>query len=554
VVPVPQVFVAGSGPLADDCQREATRLGVPLVIAGFLQPRRLIDAYGAADVLALASRSETWGLVVNEALASGVPVVVSDGVGAAPDLVGADTGRTFRSGAVEELAAAVQQVLDRQAQGHDFGPACRARSRQHSFEAATAGLVAAARRLRHRRDTSQRRRAGVSVVACCGGMVTAGGLERMTFEVLDVARRRGADVHCIVNRWGSAGIVDLADRIGATWSTGYYWYRLDRRVWQPKVAARMAWDSLRTSAGLLRDARRRRATAVLVPDHTTLLRNLPALLLLRAGGVRIVHRLGTAPETGAGYRRLWRWAIAPVPDLLVCNSPFTARELAAHGVPSRKVRIIPNVLPDARRPVGPSAPVPGRLVFAGQVIPGKGLHLLVDAMALLVDRGHDVSLEVAGEIDGWESPTWAGYHARLRARIAALGLESRIRFLGWVDDVPAVLASAWVVVVPSLPEIREGFGLVVLEAKAAGVPVVVGPSGALPDLIDHRHDGWLAAAASAEAFAEGIGWWLDPGRRAVGGAASRASLARFSHEAFAAAWGPVLGVDDEAEVVMRAAS
>lgn len=362
----------------------------------------------------------------------------------------------------------------------------------------------------------------------------------MTFEALGVARARGASVHCIVNRWGSSAIVDLGDAIGASWSTGYYWYRLDRRLWRPAVAARMLTDITCTSAGLLRDAWRLGATVVLVPDHTTLLRNWPALAALRLLGTRIVHRLGTAPEAGSWYARLWRWVIAPTSHVLVCNSDFTARALIAHGVTARKVMVIPNVLPSHReQPVPHQPPIPGRLVYVGQIIPGKGVHLLLDAVTLLLQRGHDVSLDVVGNIDGWESPTWQGYRASLVARAAPLG--ARVRFLGWRDDVAACLAGAWIHVAPSLPEIREGFGLVVLEAKGAGVPSVVGPSGALPDLVTDGVDGAVMAEPTAESLAAAVVPLLEPATREAASRAASHSLSRYSPDAFAEAWNAAFG-------------
>jgi glycosyltransferase involved in cell wall biosynthesis len=532
-----QLLIAGAGPLEAECRAEAERLGVGAAFAGFLNQQAMADAYAAADVLVLPSASDTWGFAVQEALASGVPCVVSDQVGCQPDLVGTpETGLVFPVGNVEALASAVGSVLARQQAGHSYASACQHTAAAKSFAAATDGLVRAIDRL-------ERRRARVpshssrTLIACCGGMTLPGGLERMTFEVLRVARRREIAVHCVVNTWGSSDIVDLADAIGATWSTGFYWYRLDRRLWRPLVAARMAWDVAATSADLIRDALRVRPTAVLVPDYTTVLRNLPALWLLRLAGCRVIHRLGTAPDEGSGYARLWRWLVAPASHALVCNSPFTARALGRTGVPGRKILVVANALPAGRSVECAGAPVPGRVLYAGQIIPAKGVHLLIEAVAVLGARGHDVTLDVAGDIDGWESPSWEGYRADLRRRVAAHGLEGRVRFLGWREDVPSLMATAWLHAAPSLPEIREGFGIVVLEAKSAGVPSIVGASGALPDLVEHGVDGWIARAPTAEALAEGLEYFIaDPSRRESAAAAARRSLARFSPVAFEDAW------------------
>jgi glycosyltransferase involved in cell wall biosynthesis len=73
--------------------------------AGFLNQTEISKAYVAADVLVLPSDySETWGLVVNEAMASGLPCIISDRCGCAPDLGGVNGNMTYACGDVEGLA------------------------------------------------------------------------------------------------------------------------------------------------------------------------------------------------------------------------------------------------------------------------------------------------------------------------------------------------------------------------------------------------------------------------------------------------------------------
>jgi glycosyltransferase involved in cell wall biosynthesis len=78
---------------------------------GFKQYPELPNYYGLASAFVLPSISETWGLVVNEAMASGLPVLVSDRCGCAPDLVRDGTnGFTFDPYSVEEIASAMLRV------------------------------------------------------------------------------------------------------------------------------------------------------------------------------------------------------------------------------------------------------------------------------------------------------------------------------------------------------------------------------------------------------------------------------------------------------------
>lgn len=106
------LLVAGDGPLRQELERRAEGLDVPLRLLGFVNQSELPAVYAAADALALPSSQETWGLVCNEAMACGLPVVVSDGVGCAPDLVVAErTGAVHPIGDVGALAAALDRVL-----------------------------------------------------------------------------------------------------------------------------------------------------------------------------------------------------------------------------------------------------------------------------------------------------------------------------------------------------------------------------------------------------------------------------------------------------------
>ncbi|HVJ83875.1 MAG TPA: glycosyltransferase, partial [Planctomycetia bacterium] len=89
------------------------------------------------------SRSETWGLVVNEALATGLPCVVSESVGCAPDLVVPGvTGATHPVGNVAALADALARLRESAGAQAD---ACLQKAREYSFGPAAAGLVAACR-------------------------------------------------------------------------------------------------------------------------------------------------------------------------------------------------------------------------------------------------------------------------------------------------------------------------------------------------------------------------------------------------------------------------
>ena len=143
-LPVKLLF-AGSGELTDALQRRAAELNVPVHFTGFLNQTEMWKAYVPADAFVLPSTNgETWGLVTNEAMLFGLPVIVSDQVGCGPDLViEGETGHVF-SGGAEGLAAAMEKLLENRERAPAMGAAGRKLVlEQYSMPVATAGLKAA---------------------------------------------------------------------------------------------------------------------------------------------------------------------------------------------------------------------------------------------------------------------------------------------------------------------------------------------------------------------------------------------------------------------------
>jgi glycosyltransferase involved in cell wall biosynthesis len=531
----------GNGPLMEETRATARRLGVRATWCGFVNQSTMPSVLAAADCLVLPSESETWGFVVSEALACGTPCVVSDRVASATDLIREGvSGSAHRTGDIDSLICALSRVRESVGRGVITRQSCRQTAAGLSFERTAEGIRRGADRVMKRREVRRRGSDGQPrVIATMGNMVSVFGLERMSFEVLRTLRENGAAVHCIVNSWQSSRVVDLVDDLGATWSTGYYWYELRRRA---TLGARIqaAWDVFRTSLDLLADARRFRPTHVFAPEFNAIVRSAPALWLLRRFGVRVVLRLGNAPESGRFYRYLWRYVIDACVDQYAPNSRFIEQELLAHGIAEQKSRLIYNTVPKRSLAWHPRHPVPGRVIFVGQIIPPKGVDLLLDAIAELRRANIGVTLDVVGDIEGWEHPGYAGYRARVRGRAEQPDLAGCVRFLGLREDVPALMATASIHCLPSRPEQKEGFTVTTLEAKHAGLPSVVTRSGALPEMVRHTIDGWICGEVTASAIAQGLEYFLsDPERARRAGEEARAWERGFSRSRFASEWAEV---------------
>ena len=143
----------GAGPL-EDVLREHAASRPDVHFVGFQNQARMPVAYRLGDVVVLPSRGpgETWGLAVNEAMASGRAVVVTDRVGCAPDLVTAANGRVVPADDVEALAAALDEVLA-PGSAEAMGQASRELVEQWSIDEAARGIERAVQRVLSRRGT-----------------------------------------------------------------------------------------------------------------------------------------------------------------------------------------------------------------------------------------------------------------------------------------------------------------------------------------------------------------------------------------------------------------
>lgn len=137
------VLIAGSGPLLEACRSQAEAQALPVTFAGFVNQSVLPDAYAAADVLVLPSDAgETWGLVVNEAMASRRPAIVSRAVGCCEDLViEGETGYAFEVRDTAALAGLMCQYVEKPQLAAEQGENARKHIAKFSLQVAVAGIV-----------------------------------------------------------------------------------------------------------------------------------------------------------------------------------------------------------------------------------------------------------------------------------------------------------------------------------------------------------------------------------------------------------------------------
>jgi glycosyltransferase involved in cell wall biosynthesis len=218
------------------------------------------------------------------------------------------------------------------------------------------------------------------------------------------------------------------------------------------------------------------------------------------GGTRRIvseHTLPSAHLSEVRYRwvrRLLMRRLYPSADAIAVATEAIGADLKqVLRRPNLRTRALPNPVVDRPRRPDPRPPGgPPLLVSAGRLVEAKGFDLLIEAAALLVRRGVDFELVIHGE---------GPLRQSLAARIEAENLGARVALAGHAENPGAVFAAADLYVLPSR---REGFGNVIVEAMAAGLPVLAaacsGPSG----LIDDERNGFLVEPGDVAALADAL--------------------------------------------------
>jgi glycosyltransferase involved in cell wall biosynthesis len=361
------------------------------------------------------------------------------------------------------------------------------------------------------------------------------GAERENIESLAALREQGCEVLCLVrNEDWNEHVLAALDARGLAWRKVPY---IDGWLpgWRMRTILRNPVVFIVGNWRFLKIAQKFRPTHIHAFNSFYILSFLAALVLMRTP---MIYRAGEKPVIHRWiWRMLWRFVIARTACFVPVSS-FIAGELKATGVKAEQIEVIHGIPPKrlGKEVLSAMPPPDGAMrdiVFVGQVIQAKGPHLLVRAFRSVAESNAQARLLIAGRISEWSGDKWA---RDLRDSVVDdPALRSRVFFLGFVENVPDLLRGREVLVAPSVVE--EGLGLVVMEAKAAGIPSIVFPSGGLSELIQDGVDGFVCRDKSVGTLVDALkSYLLDPSVAMRHGAAARVSLDRLGVPQFASRW------------------
>jgi len=244
-----------------------------------------------------------------------------------------------------------------------------------------------------------------------------------------------------------------------------------------------------------------------------------ALVAARLAGtprVLVTHHTPELPRQDSMLGKIWwRAAWATRPEVI-----YTSESDHRSGMKKNAHVIYLGIDLQRFRQSGPAMDRNGPVVGnVARLVPQKGQRFLLEAAPLVLQRHPQARFVLVGE-----GPSRAGLEAQARAS----GIDGHVLLTGERSDVPAWLASFDVFALPSL---FEGLCYAVIEAQAAGVPVVATPVGGVRDTVVDRETGLIVPPEDPKALADAICWLLEnpiEARKLSGEAARR--VERFSKE------------------------
>ncbi|MBL7703050.1 MAG: glycosyltransferase family 4 protein [Ferruginibacter sp.] len=317
------------------------------------------------------------------------------------------------------------------------------------------------------------------------------GAEKVTLDVMKGLSKEGYEVNAIISGWNDGAFAKALDGLQVKYhplKLGWYytskiWWSLDSLVHYPGAIIRF-----------LRIRKKIKDWPVYIISFRQV------ILLWPFFKKKIVYHVHDA-NAGSRQSRYFLRIIDRKVIKFIAISEFIKEDLVACGISPDKIEVICNgieILPETQKTT--KHPGPLSIGIVGQVIERKGHFTLIEAINLLVKKGMDVQLIIAGGGD-------VNFIEKLKIQIAELGLIQRIEWRGFKKEIKEIYAGIDVLIAPTM--LPEPFGLIAIEANMLGIPVIVSNKGGFKETVVNGSNGFLTEPGDAEELAGKIGYFYN---------------------------------------------
>lgn len=265
----------------------------------------------------------------------------------------------------------------------------------------------------------------------------------------------------------------------------------------------------------------KRQNISLIHSHTPFAGSMLTCIAGKIAGIPVINHAHVSDSLShnliiRNYQKLMNWWMSRnYCNVIISVSEMVKKEAIAQGSDSSKFQVIYNGTPlnalesfnikgvreDIRRQLNIYKDIP-IAIHVGRLCETKGQHLLIKAASHLRQSGIEIIYLIVGE-DLVEDGEYRQY---LKALATELEVDDLVLFLGQRSDIPQLLATADFLVLPST---AEGLPLVILEAMAAGRPVIATKIGGVPEIVEHQKTGLLVPIENITDLAEAILWMVQ---------------------------------------------
>lgn len=487
-------------------------------IMPFVNQSEMPIVYRIGDVFILPSKSETWGLAINEAMACSRPVITSNKVGCSVDLVDEGvTGWCFDYNKFEQLDT-IFNNLDRY-ELKQTGSNALKKIQSWSFEKICCSIE------------NEMLWNGKRVLAVFGNVLGPYGQELSNMKVFNLLLKSHYKVLALVNIEGFHFCLQQHferreipfEKIFFCWCGTAL-----RRPW------RLPWiifQYIMGNIGVFYYCYRFKPDYIHINSDSYLFYLIPVLTIIRT---KLIYRIGDAPNLMYCWRRwMWKYWVPKVITKVVCVSNFIAdqvRQSSQNNI--NNVRVIysypaRSIIKHESKDVFASKRKDILITYIGQITVQKGVGLFVDAALSICQKYSEVSFLIVGD-------KCNAFARELEKKISDANVGSRIQMIGYISDISAFFNQTDINVIPSI--YGDPLPNVVIEAKCFGRPSIVFRDGGLPEMIAHKTDGYICKEKNSAALIQAMQYYIDaPDKIKIQGTNARKSieslqLSRFDFE------------------------